>query len=137
MLAAFALGAEAVQVGSRFVASVESSAHPLFKQRVVDAAEGDTQLHLKQLVPVRLLRNSFSQQIGDAERRGASAAELAEILGHARAKKGMFEGDLIEGELEIGQESALIKDILPAATIVQQLMAEFWETHTKLLNLKV
>lgn len=137
MLAAFALGAEAVQVGSRFVASVESSAHSLFKQRVVEAAEGDTKLHLKQLVPVRLLRNSFSQKIEEAERRGASPTELAEILGHARAKKGMFEGDLNEGELEIGQVSALITDILPAATIVQQLMAEFWETHTRLQNLQV
>lgn len=135
MLAAFALGAEAVQVGSRFVASVESSAHPLFKQCVVGAAEGDTKLLLKQLVPVRLLRNGLSQQLEEAERRGASPSELAEILGHARAKKGMFEGDINEGELEIGQVSALIKDILPAATIVQQLMAEFWDSHAKLTSL--
>jgi enoyl-[acyl-carrier protein] reductase II len=137
MLAAFALGAEGVQVGSRFVASIESSAHPLFKQSVLKASEGDTKLHLKQLVPVRLLQNSFKQQVEAAELKGASAAQLLELLGHGRAKKGMFEGDLEQGELEIGQVSALIEDILPASQIVQQLVDEFNEARLRLLNISL
>lgn len=125
MLAAMALGAEAVQVGSRFVASQESSAHMAFKQRVVEAGEGETQLSIKQLTPVRLIKNKFFETILAAEQRGANREELAEILGRARAKKGMFEGDLDEGELEIGQVSGNIGDVLPAAEIVQNIWQEF------------
>ncbi len=132
MLAAFALGAEGVQVGTRFVASLESSAHPAFKQRVVDCKEGDTMLSMKKLVPVRLVRNAFFHRIHEAEQRGASAEELKEILGRSRAKRGMFEGDLEEGELEIGEASALVHDILPAGTIVQRLMDEFSEVRQTL-----
>ncbi len=127
MLAAMVLGAEGVQVGSRFVASEEASSHINFKQAVVNAAEGDTQLSLKKLTPVRLLKNKFFQQIQDAEARGAGAEELKHILGRARAKKGMYEGDLDEGELEIGQVSALLDEILPAGKIVKNLWREFTE----------
>jgi enoyl-[acyl-carrier protein] reductase II len=132
MLAAFALGAEAVQVGTRFVASDEASAHNNFKQAVVRATEGDTSLSLKALTPVRLLHNRFSQQVFEAERRGASTDELKNLLGRGRAKKGMFEGDLEEGELEIGQVSALVHDVLPAAVVVQNLMKEFDEAFRSL-----
>lgn len=125
MLAAFALGAEGVQVGSRFVASEESSAHENFKKSVITANEGDTQLTLKQLTPVRLIKNKFFRQVQEAELRGASAEELKTLLGRARAKKGMYEGDLEEGELEIGQVSATIREILPAGKIVEEMMAEF------------
>ncbi len=125
MLAAMVLGAEGVQVGTRFVASVEASSHPAFKDRVIHSEEGDTQLSMKKLVPVRLIRNAFFDQISAAEQRGALAAELKEILGRARAKKGMFEGDLDAGELEIGQVSALVKEILPAEEIVRILWKGF------------
>ena len=125
MLAAFALGADAVQVGTRFLASEESSAHPDFKKMVIEAKEGDTKLMMHKLVPVRLLKNEFYQRIEEAESRGAGAEELKEILGRARAKKGMFEGDLSEGELEIGQVSSLLDDILPAKTIVENLLHEY------------
>ena len=125
MLAAMVLGAEGVQVGSRFVASEEASSHINFKQAVINSAEGDTQLALKQLTPVRLIKNKFYKQVQEAEERGASREELTVLLGRARAKKGMFEGDLEEGELEIGQVSALLDDILPAATIVDNLWREF------------
>lgn len=125
MLAAMVLGAEGVQVGSRFVASEEASAHPAFKEAVVRAAEGDTQLSLKKLTPVRLLRNPFYEQVREAEARGAGEAELAALLGRARAKKGMWEGDLVEGELEIGQASALIRDIRPAGEIIKEMFNEF------------
>jgi enoyl-[acyl-carrier protein] reductase II len=125
MLAAMVLGAEGAQVGTRFVASEEASVHPSFKQAVVHAAEGDTQLSLKKLTPVRLLKNRFFEQVAEAEKRGATEEELAVLLGRARAKKGMFEGDLDEGELEIGQVSALLKNILPAGQIVQDLWEEF------------
>ncbi|MFN8277137.1 MAG: nitronate monooxygenase [Chitinophagales bacterium] len=125
MLAAFALGAEAVQMGTRFVCSLESSAHAAFKEKVRSLNEGDTQLSLKKVVPVRLVKNPFYQKIQEAEDHGANAAQLSEILGRARAKKGMFEGDMEEGELEIGQASALVRDILPAATIVQDVWREF------------
>jgi len=127
MLAALALGAEGVQVGSRFVASVESSGHENFKKAVITSNEGDTQLTLKQLTPVRLIKNKFFQQVQEAEQRGASPEELKVLLGRARAKKGMFEGDLDEGELEIGQVSAIIRDILPAGEIVRNMMREFEE----------
>src|SRR5690606_22402761 len=107
----FALGAEAVQVGSRFVATPESSAHQAFKKVVVDAKEGDTQLTLKQLTPVRMIKNKFFETVLEAEKRGAGKDELAALLGRGRAKKGMFEGDMDEGELEIGQVSAMIKEL--------------------------
>lgn len=125
ILAAMVLGAEGVQMGSRFVASKEASSHINFKQAVIHAAEGETFLSLKKLTPVRLMRNRFFQQIQEAEARGAGEEELKQLLGRARAKKGMFEGDLNEGELEIGQVSALLDDILPAATIVENVWKEF------------
>lgn len=119
--ACFALGAEGVQVGSRFVATPESSAHQAFKETVVATPEGGTQLALKQLTPVRLIKNKFYQRIEAAEQRGASPEELSVLLGRARAKKGMFEGDLDEGELEIGQVSSMITSIQPAAAIVDEI----------------
>ena len=127
MLAAMVLGAEGVQFGSRFVASEEASSHPSFKQAVIRAKEGDTALTLKQLTPVRMMRNKFFKEVQEAEWRGATSAELQSLLGRARAKKGMFEGDLDEGELEIGQTSALIDNILPAGKIVEMLWKEFSE----------
>lgn len=125
MLAAFALGAEGVQVGSRFVCTPEASSHDAFKQAVLQASEGSTQLMLKKLAPVRLLKNEFFQQVQDSENRGAGKEELQQILGRARAKLGMFEGNLREGELEIGQVSAQIKKIQPAAEIIQEMLIEF------------
>jgi len=137
MLAAMALGADGVQIGSRFVVSNESSAHANFKNRVISTNEGDTLLTMKQLVPVRLLKNKFFDQIQSAELRGATAEELKEILGRARAKRGMFEGDLEEGELEIGQVSALLNKILPAAEIVKEIMDEYQEAKDALCNSKI
>jgi enoyl-[acyl-carrier protein] reductase II len=128
MFAAMALGADGVQIGTRFVASEEASSHWSFKQAVVHAAEGDTLLSLKKLTPVRLLKNRFFEQVTEAERRGASEEELKTLLGRARAKKGMFDGDLEEGELEIGQVCALLDDILPAGQIVQNIWKEFSDT---------
>lgn len=125
MLAAFALGADGVQVGSRFVCTPEASSHQAFKEAVIAATEGATLLSLKKLAPVRLLRNDFFRQVQEAEGRGASQEELQQLLGRGRAKKGMFEGNMEEGELEIGQVSSMIKDIRPAGEIVQQLVAEF------------
>lgn len=125
MLAAMVLGADAVQIGSRFVATPEASSHIHFKEAVVKAKEGDTLLSIKKLTPVRLLQNPFASEIQTAEKNGATNEELETILGRARAKKGMFEGDMENGELEIGQVSALIDDILPAGEIVQQIMQEF------------
>ena len=125
MLAAMILGADAVQIGSRFVCSVEASSHISFKEAIVNSKEGDTQLGLKQLVPVRLLKNPFSIAILNAEKNGASLEELQFMLGKARAKKGMFEGDMEEGELEIGQVSSLIKEIKPAAEIVKEIWNNF------------
>jgi enoyl-[acyl-carrier protein] reductase II len=135
MAAVFALGAEGVQVGSRFVASVESSAHDAFKQAVIASNEGDTKLTLKQLVPVRLLKNDFFKRIEEAELRGASVEEQKQILGRARAKKGMFEGDMVEGELEIGQISAMLDDIIPAGDIVNNMMNEFNTVRKALCDL--
>jgi enoyl-[acyl-carrier protein] reductase II len=135
MAAVFALGAEGVQVGSRFVASVESSAHDAFKQAVIASNEGDTKLTLKQLVPVRLLKNDFFKRIEEAELRGASVEEQKQILGRARAKKGMFEGDMVEGELEIGQISAMLEDIIPAGDIVNNMMNEFNAVRKALCDL--
>ncbi|SFR49464.1 enoyl-[acyl-carrier protein] reductase II [Robiginitalea myxolifaciens] len=135
MLAAMVLGADGVQVGSRFVASEEASSHPEFKRMVVEAGEGDTHLTLKELAPVRLLKNKFYRDIQAAYARGATPEQLAEILGRARAKKGMFEGDLEEGELEIGQVSAIIHDILPAAQIVANMLREFRTARDKAARL--
>jgi enoyl-[acyl-carrier protein] reductase II len=137
ILAAMVLGAEGVQIGSRFVASDEASAHMHFKQAVVHAKEGDTKLMMKQLVPVRLLKNAFFNMIDDAEKRGASAEEIAQILGKGRAKRGMFEGNMLDGELEIGQVSALINDILPACVIVNQLWEEFKASVNETLSLSI
>ncbi|MEY4279364.1 MAG: hypothetical protein RL377_1368 [Bacteroidota bacterium] len=125
MLAAFALGAEAVQIGSRFVCSMESSAHMHFKQAILEANEGDTQLGLKQLAPVRLLKNDFALSILALEREGRGKEEITAFLGKGRAKKGMFEGDMKEGELEIGQVSAIIESIKPAAQIVHEIWKDF------------
>jgi len=132
MLAAFALGAEGVQMGTRFVASAESSAHPAFKDRVITAVEGETKLQLKKLTPVRLLRNRFSQEVEAAELRGAGVEELTLLLGRARAKKGMFEGDLEEGELEIGQVAAAVRDIRPAGDIGREVWQEFLAAGSRL-----
>ncbi|MFY7878566.1 MAG: NAD(P)H-dependent flavin oxidoreductase [Lacibacter sp.] len=125
IMAAMVLGAEGVQVGSRYVASEEASSHIHFKQAVLQSNEGDTKLMLKQLAPVRLLKNTFYQQVQAAEDAGASKEALVQLLGRARAKKGMFEGDLEEGELEIGQVSALLDSILPAGVITENLWSEF------------
>ncbi len=125
MLAAMVLGADGVQVGSRFVCTPEASSHLAFKEAIINAGEGDTQLAMKKVVPVRLLKNKFAEEIKAAELRGASEEELKQILGRARAKKGMFEGDMEEGELEIGQVSALIHEIKPAAAVVEEIMAEY------------
>lgn len=133
MLAALVLGADAVQIGSRFVCTPEASSHINFKDAVLNAKEGDTQLSMKKLVPVRLLKNDFFNTIEKAEQQGASEEQLKEILGRARAKKGMFEGDLQDGELEIGQVAALIHSIKPAAEIVQEIWEEFIETRKSLV----
>lgn len=127
MLAAMVLGASGVQMGSRFVASEEASSHTSFKQAVVNAGEGDTVLTLKQLTPVRLIRNKFYRQVREAEERGATIEELKTLLGRGRAKLGMFEGNLEDGELEIGQVSALLDRILPASDIVKKVWSEFSE----------
>lgn len=125
MMAAMALGADGVQVGSRFVASEESSANQLFKQSVINASDGDTALILKKLIPVRLIKNEFYQRVKEMEDGGAGREQLMELLGKGRAKLGMFEGDLQEGELEIGQISGLIHEIKPAAEIVDEILREF------------
>jgi enoyl-[acyl-carrier protein] reductase II len=125
MLAAMVLGADGVQVGSRFVASNEASSHTNFKHLVVASQEGDTQLSLKQLTPVRLLKNNFFTQVQQAEKKCSSADELQQLLGKGRAKRGMFEGDMEEGELEIGQVSAIIKEIKPAGDIVLEMYNEY------------
>jgi enoyl-[acyl-carrier protein] reductase II len=125
MLAAMVLGAEGVQMGSRFVASLEASSHLAFKEAVIGSKEGDTILTMKQLVPVRLIKNEFYKQVQEAEWKGATPEELKSLLGRARAKMGMFEGNLAEGELEIGQVSALLDGILPAGDIVKKVWKEF------------
>jgi enoyl-[acyl-carrier protein] reductase II len=132
MLAAFALGAEGVQIGSRFVASTESSAHAAFKKRVVTSLEGDTELVMKQLAPARLLKNEFYERVKAAELQGSTADELRALLGTGRAKRGMFEGDMIEGELEIGQICAAIRDIRPAGEIVEAIWEEFRAVYARL-----
>ena len=125
MLATMALGAEGVQIGSRFVCTPEASSHQAFKEAVVNANEGDTMLSFKRLTPVRLIKNDFFKRVAAAEAACASDEELKELLGRARAKKGMFEGDMVEGELEIGQVSGYIKDIKPAAEVVAEIWGEF------------
>ena len=127
MLAAMVMGAEGVQMGSRFVASEEASSHPEFKKTVIETKEGDTILTMKQLTPVRLIKNKFFQEVQEAEQRGATVDELKTLLGRARAKKGMFEGNMDEGELEIGQVSSLLRSILPAGDIVKNVWNEFEE----------
>ena len=135
MLAAFALGAEGVQIGSRFIVSEESSAHAAFKEKIISSSDGDTFLMLKKLVPVRLLKNKFFEKIEAVEQNGGNADELRELLGRGRARKGMFEGDMEEGELEVGQVSALIHEIRPAGEIVDEIMYEFLETQKTLAGL--
>nr|WP_298997744.1 nitronate monooxygenase [uncultured Allomuricauda sp.] len=125
MLAAMILGADGVQIGSRFVASIEASSHDTFKKAVVEAKEGDTQLTLKELAPVRMLKNEFYQEVQQAYQNHASVEELKTLLGRARAKRGMFEGDMENGELEIGQVSGLIHDIKPASKIISEIIAEY------------
>ena len=134
MLAAMVLGAEGVQVGSRFVASEEASSHLRFKEMVINAAEGDTRLSIKKLTPVRLLKNKFSIEVQQAEDHGAGAEELQKMLGKGRAKMGMFEGDMDNGELEIGQVSSIIKKILPAAEIVQEIWKDFESARQRALK---
>lgn len=135
MLAAMALGADGVQVGSRFVASKESSAHDNFKQKIIEAREGDTELMLKKVVPVRLLKNQFYTELKQLENERAGIGKLVEHLGKGRAKKGMFEGDLLEGELEIGQVSASINQILPVSVIVNEMINEYNEQRNRLVDL--
>lgn len=137
MLAAFALGAEGVQIGSRFAASEESSAHPGFKQKIVESGDGATSLLMKKLMPVRLLKNDFSIEIQRAEAEGADKQQLQMILGRGRAKKGIFEGDLQNGELEIGQAAALIEAVLPVQVIFDQLLQEWEQSRKHLENLSL
>lgn len=134
MLAALSLGADGVQIGSRFVATPESSAHENFKETVLNAKEGDTLLTLKELMPVRLIKNDFFARVQEVYQNGGSIEELKELLGRARAKKGMFEGDLIEGELEIGQISGLINEIKPAAYVVAEIINEFELARKELIE---
>jgi enoyl-[acyl-carrier protein] reductase II len=134
MVAAEALGAEAVQIGSRFAISEESSAHPTFKERVIRCGEGETVLTLKKLTPVRLIRNAFYDQVHDAEAKGATVQQLQVLLGTRRAKRGIFEGDLDEGELEIGQVSASLNKIQPAAEIVREIWQEYREIKTRICD---
>ncbi len=135
MLAAMALGADGVQIGTRFVASEEASSHINFKNSVVEAKEGDTLLTLKELTPVRLLKNKFFDDLQESYKNGASVEELKQLLGRARAKKGMFEGDMDEGELEIGQISGLVHDIKPVKQIVEDIIKEFHITRKEICAL--
>jgi enoyl-[acyl-carrier protein] reductase II len=134
MLAALTLGADGVQMGSRFAASTESSAHDAFKQTIVETNEGETQLTLKELAPVRLIKNKFYNDVQELYSKCPSKEDLIELLGKRRAKRGMFEGDLVEGELEIGQIAGLIHDILPVETIVDNIMTEFNIARQELSN---
>ncbi|MGY3793701.1 NAD(P)H-dependent flavin oxidoreductase [Aquimarina sp. 433] len=137
MYAVMSLGADGVQLGSRFVASEEASSHQDFKQMVVDAKEGDTHLTLKELAPVRLLKNKFYHDVAELYTKGPSIEELKTLLGRARAKRGMFEGDLVEGELEIGQVSGLIHDIKPVREIVKKLISDFEITKQRMQQLEI
>ena len=134
LLAAMVLGADGVQVGSRFAASLESSAHDNFKESIVKVKEGDTQLTLKELAPVRLIKNKFYQEVQDLYETCPTKDELVTLLGRARAKRGMFEGDLIEGELEIGQIAGLIHEIKPAAEIIQEMIIDFEYARAEAIN---
>lgn len=127
MLSCMALGADGVQIGTRFAASEEASVHPNFKKKIIESNEGDTVLTLKKLVPVRIIKNAFYKKVQEAENRGASTEELQELLGRARARRGMFEGDTEEGELEIGQVAAAVKQIQPVSEIVKEIMTGFHE----------
>jgi len=133
MLAAMTLGADGVQVGSRFVATHEASSHIAFKEAVVQAQEGATHLTLKELAPVRMMRNKFWNDVQELYKTAPSTVKLKELLGRARAKKGMFEGDMVEGELEIGQISGLINDIIPAAQVVENMVAEYETARQEML----
>ena len=133
MLAAMVLGADGVQIGSRFVCTTEASSHIAFKEAVMKAGEGDTMLSMKKLMPVRLLKNPFFDEVRAAELRGADEEEMKKLVGRARAKKGMFEGDLSNGELEIGQVSALIKDMKPAAEVVGEIWNDYLDTLEELI----
>jgi len=135
MLAAMVLGADAVQIGSRFVASPEASSHQAFKDLVVNSQEGDTQLTLKELAPVRMIKNKFFEDVVELYKKNPSKEDLIELLGRARAKKGMFEGDLEEGELEIGQISGLINEIKPAAKIVEEIISDFEKAKKRVAGL--
>lgn len=137
MLACFALGAEGVQVGSAFAVANESSAHEAFKQKILEANEGDTKLSLKKLVPVRLLKNEFAERIAKAEAEGADKETLEKLLGRAKAKLGMFEGNIDEGELEIGQVSARLKKITPAKEILMKIWEEFLAEKERIKNLNL
>jgi enoyl-[acyl-carrier protein] reductase II len=137
MFAVMALGASGVQIGTRFVMSEEASAHPDFKRYILQAGEGDTMLAMKSLMPVRLMKNKFFKQVAAAEQAGASKDDLESLLGRGRAKKGMFEGELEEGELEIGQVSSLIRNILPAGVIMENLWSEFRKTWADPLPCKL
>ncbi|WP_443944964.1 NAD(P)H-dependent flavin oxidoreductase [Pedobacter sp. AW1-32] len=135
MLAAFALGADAVQVGSAFAVAEESSAHSNFKSKIINAAEGDTRLAMKKLVPVRLLKNDFADAVSNAEANGANRQELIDLLGRARAKLGMFEGDIENGELEIGQVATVLNKIKPAKEILDEIWAGFLQEKSRLASL--
>lgn len=136
MLAAMALGADGVQIGSRFVASTESSAHSKFKDKVLSTGDGGTHLTLKELTPVRLIKNHFYEQVQELYRNKATKEELSALLGRARAKLGMFEGDLDEGELEIGQIAGLIDDIKPAAQIIAKILSEFKQEQARICSIQ-
>lgn len=136
MLAALSLGADGVQIGSRFAASIESSAHPNFKKRIIECNDGSTKLTLKQLVPVRLIWNKFLNEVEEMEKKGASPEELAQFLGKGRAKLGMFEGDEDEGEMEIGQVAGIIDSIMPAGEIVAKIMDEFIISQNEICKIK-
>ncbi|MEN8776991.1 MAG: nitronate monooxygenase [Polaribacter sp.] len=135
MLATMVLGADAVQIGSRFAATEESSAHANFKERIIAVKDGDTHLTLKELAPVRLIKNKFFEEVQELYQKKTSIDDLKKLLGRARAKKGMFEGDLENGELEIGQIAGLIHEILPAKTVLQDIIKEFEEVKSNLSRL--
>lgn len=137
MAAAFALGAEGVQVGTRFALTLESSASDAFKQKCISLAEGDTILSLKKVSPTRMIKNDFYRQVQELEDQGASADDLRLLLGRGRSKRGIFEGDLSEGELEIGQIASMIREIIPAETVVKEMVEEFNETVKRLREISI
>ena len=132
-----ALGAEAVQIGSRFIATPESSAHQKFKDYILNSKEGDTELTLKELTPVRLMKNEFYQEVQTAYQKCATKEELRDLLGRGRAKKGMFLGDLQKGELEVGQISGFMNEIKPASEVVEEIWQEFLSAKNELINLSI